>query len=92
MLQYRQLPVINANDLEDELNERGFEVNNIASILFDSDYMNDCYKMLSISKEEIIKYKNYYETIGLYDIRLAICDICQDAGITRNTVLIDVSW
>lgn len=97
--------VIDVGDIEDELAARGIEENEWCSVreaMFDTDYMNDCYKsygldwnleaMLEvIATMEESDYYNDYDC-GCAKLNYEIQKMLQEIFPDLDGILVDVSW
>ena len=100
MIKFEMLPVISVYDLEDELIERNIieQGDSLSQILWEGDYMNDCFKRLYVGTE-YFEYEEEQdgidngdeEAVKYYKVRRALRDILQEAGV-GTTCLVDVSW
>lgn len=96
--------VIDVREIEKELAARGIDDSDctVREAMFDTDYMNDCYKSYSLGwgleemKEVIVRMEedDYYND---YDCRCAklnyeIQKMLQEIFPDLNDILVDVSW
>lgn len=99
MLKTSQMLVVSADDLQDFLNEKGYEIEEVRSYFWPEDFMNDCYKSLSLEGQ-----REYDEEYGLWltpeqreerNIKIRkeneMYDMLRkELGVNR--ILVDVSW
>ena len=100
MIKFEMLPVISIYSLEEALiNKKVIEHgDSLSQILWEGDYMNDCYKRLYVGteygedeeKQEGIDHGDEDE-VKYYTVRKALRAILQEAGIGTRC-LVDVSW
>ena len=100
MIEFEMLPVISVYSLEDALVEKKIieQGEDLSQILWEGDYMNDCYKRLYVGteygedEEEQEGIDNGDEDEAkYYKVRRALREILQEAGIGVRC-LVDVSW
>lgn len=91
-MEVEMVPVVSCYELEDAVNKQfGCEIAELANLLFDTEYSNDCYKRFWFQSME--KYEGRFwqneEDIRLRNlVRAYLQDILPD----YKYVLIDVSW
>lgn len=90
---YELRPVINISELENEMFlQYGIDCRGeLASFLFDDNYINDCYKSFYFNELEVFEGKSWQNE---EQIRMTNCvkTILQDSLAGYNSCLIDVSW
>ena len=100
MIEFEMLPVISVYSLEGALVEKKIieQGEDLSQILWEGDYMNDCYKRLYVGteygedEEEQEGIDNGDEDEAkYYKVRRALREILQEAGIGVRC-LVDVSW
>lgn len=81
MLQCRRMIVVDADDLQREVEMRfGKEIPDIRQLFWEGDFMNDCYKHL------------YFEEDDMDEARDLVYRYLRDEFPDRNSILVDVSW
>ena len=100
MIKFEMLPVVSVYNLEETLVEREVieQGDSLSQILWEGDYMNDCYKRLYVGTEygedeeeqEGIDHGDEDE-VKYYKVRRALREILQEVGIGTRC-LVDVSW
>ena len=79
-MKFERCPVIKATELEKEINSKfNFDIDDIAVLLFDDDFVNDSYKKFYLDDE-------YEDQIAV------IAEYLKDMFPYDKKVLIDVSW
>ena len=81
------MPVISASELERELEIEFGTIIEVAPTLFDTDFQNDCYKLLFIDENSYLEAHDE----GGYKRELII-GYLREAMPNYDKVLIDVSW
>ena len=86
------IPLIAARDLEDAVNlQFGCDIDEIRNLLFDDNYVNDCYKRFYYKEQEEYHDQPWEdeESIRLRNlVRAFLCDILPE----YDSIMIDVSW
>lgn len=92
MTVYEMFPVIEVGVLEDEIKTQfGVDVEGeLSSILFDDNYMNDCYKSYCFEDDE--EYKYSWQNEEHIRIRNLVNAYLRDILPHYTRVLIDVTW
>lgn len=89
-MKVRSMIVISAQDLAEEIENQYNVYIEVAPLFWPEDFMNDCYKSLSISEEAVQKDDgdDKEEVSQRTLIRRHLQDIFPD----REEILVDVSW
>lgn len=94
-MDYAIYPVIDINDLADELHlQFGIDMDGaeLSNFLFNEEYMNDCYKYYYYD-EELVYEGKFWQNEENIRIRNCINSILQDTMPPDYVaVLVDVSW
>jgi hypothetical protein len=92
MLRYSKAIVVEACDLEEAVSTRyGIEINEIRSLLFYDDYMNDCFKTYYFGEDD--KYEGYsWQNEENIKTKNLINQFLRETFPNEQEVLIDVSW
>lgn len=89
-MNYKMMPVINASELVEAVNlQYNIKIDNIATLFWDGDYMNDCCKYLCFD-DDMIEEAEEDENNEQLCVLTYLKDTFKDCGY--DTVLIDVSW
>ena len=91
-MKHKMVPAIDCEELRKAVNQQyNIEIEDIPSLLFDDNYMNDCYKSYYLNEQE--QYSGFSwqneETIRLKN---CVNAFLTDAFPNVDYVLIDVSW
>ena len=98
MLKTSQILVVSADDLQDFLNEKGYEIEEVRSYFWPEDFMNDCYKSLSLEDEDEYDDECFWLTpeqreernIKIRKENEMYNMLRKELGVDR--ILVDVSW
>lgn len=92
MLRYSKAIVVEACDLEEAVSTRyGIEINEIRSLLFNDDYMNDCFKTYYFGEDD--EYKGYsWQNEEDIKTKNLINQFLRETFPNETEILIDVSW
>lgn len=85
------LPVVNIDELENEIN-RQYDVDyDLRNMLFFDEYVNDCYKMFYYEDLEVYEGKPWQNADAI-TCRNAVKTYLQDILPNYKCILLDVSW
>ena len=98
MLKTSQMLVVSADDLQDFLNEKGYEIEEVRSYFWPEDFMNNCYKSLSLEGESeyddecswLTPEEREEENIKIREENKMYDMLREELGVNR--ILVDVSW
>jgi len=98
MLKTSQILVVAADDLQDFLNEKGYEIEEVRSYFWPEDFMNDCYKSLSLEDEDeyddecswLTPEEREKRNIKIRKENEMYDMLRKELGVDR--ILVDVSW
>ena len=95
-MNYEMMPIITTRTLYDAVVAQygpafSDEVDEIASLLFDTDYQNDSYKRYAFAG--LLTYEgHFWEDENQIRLENCVRSVLQDAFPNHTAVLIDVSW
>ena len=92
MIKAKKMPVVNINDIEDELIARGASweyARDVHQLMFDDRYTNDVYMSYYIDDDVCEKYYKDKEKAKVVQM---IIDMLREACPDSGRVLVDVSW
>ena len=91
MIRAKNMPVVDINDIEDELIARGVSckyARDARQLMFDDRYTNDVYKSYYIADDICDKYCGDENV----KVKQMIIDMLREACPNSDRVLVDVSW
>lgn len=91
-MKYEMVPVIDCEELRKAVNQQyNIEIEDIPSLLFDDNYMNDCYKRYRLNDQE--QYSGFWwQNEEMIRLKNCVNAFLTDMFPNVEYVLIDVSW
>lgn len=93
-MNYELIPVLSIRELENVLyDKKKIVVNELRAILFNDQYVNDCYKSLYFADDETIDGWDP-DPDDLYEmkVRNSLYEILREEFPNREIIIVDVSW
>ena len=93
-MKYNLVPVVRARDLEVLLSEKAnIDVDEICSLLFYDEYINDSYKRLYFADDETADgWEPTPTQLEEMKVRNALFSLLREEFPDRENILVDVSW
>ena len=92
-MRHLNMIVVCDGDVAEEVSKKyGVEIDYIASLFWESDYMNDSYKSLWIDEDSDESQRSYFENDNAYQLRNLVRKHLRECFPGVDRVLVDVSW
>ena len=92
-MKHKTMIVVEDSTITEEVNDTyGTEIESIATLFFEGDFMNDCYKSLYIDEEADENRSYCYEDENNFKLRNIVRAHLRQCFPNTERILVDVSW